>query len=69
MDIMTAVDKINATADYSASRKGSEISVTKYGRPVGVVTMDDLAALGHTATGWGVHLRKGALGVYRALTS
>jgi hypothetical protein len=67
MDMQTATDRINAAADLGATIKRGEIHVTKYGRPAGVVTQDDLDSLGHTPTGWGKSLRKGALEVWRAL--
>lgn len=68
MDIHTATDRINAYDDLSARIRGDAIEVSVYGRPAGVVSQDDLDRLGHSATGWGKGLRKGALKVYRALT-
>jgi hypothetical protein len=68
MDLATAADRINEYEDLSARICGAVIEVSVYGRPAGTVSQDDLDQLGHTATGWGKSLRKGALQVYRALT-
>ena len=68
IDIDTAAELISAHPDLSADVRGDEIKVSMYGRPAGSVTQDDLDQLSHTPTGWGKHLRKGALVVYRALT-
>lgn len=68
MDMNTAAYRINEWEDLSARVNGDKIMVSVYGRPAGSVDQNDIDNLGHSATGWGKGLRKGALKVYRALT-
>lgn len=67
IDIDTAAERINATDDFGAAVKGDRIEVTKFGKPAGHVTEDEIENIGHTPTGFGGNLRKGALEVWRAI--
>ena len=70
MDINEAIDRINETKDFTAAESRGRIQITKFGRPAGYITEDDISSLGHTPTGWprSKGLNKGALEVWRALS-
>lgn len=68
MTLTDAAARINSAADLSAQVRGQKIEVSRFGRPAGYVTADDLDRIGHTPTGWGSNLAKGKLQVWQALT-
>lgn len=70
MTLQDAASKISASQyDLSAKVAGNRIIVSRYGRPAGYVSADEIERLGGSPTGWGKHLNKGALEVWRALTA
>ena len=69
MDMTIAAERINEHDDLSARINRGVIEVSVYGRLAGTVSQDDIDSLGHSSTGWGKGLRKGALKVYTALTA
>lgn len=68
MTLEQAAELINQHTDLTARVRRGQIEVNVYGRPAGYVTEGELERLGHTPTGWGKNLRKGALKVWQSLS-
>ena len=60
-----AVERINATTDYSAVAKDDKILIKMYRKDIGYITQDDLDSL--DSDGWGKTLDKGVDGVRKAI--
>lgn len=69
MTFAEAAELISNNSDLGARICHDRVEVTVYGRPAGYVTADELDRIGHTSTGWGKHLSKGASKVWTALAS
>jgi hypothetical protein len=67
--IAVATERLNRHPDFTAIARLDRIDVKRFGRPAGYITHADLQSIGHTATGWGKNLTKGAYPAWQAITT